>query len=68
MNKFNVIQRLQKLKGSRTQKEFADSLHITQQYLSDVLKGRRDPGPRILKALGLRKGYEMEDHNGNGQR
>ena len=28
---------------------------VTRQYLSDVLRGRRDPGPTILDALGLSK-------------
>ena len=28
---------------------------ILPQYVSDVLRGRRDPGPQILAALGLEK-------------
>jgi len=36
-----------------TQESAAKSLGISPQYLSDVLKGRREPGPKVLKALGL---------------
>lgn len=38
-----------------TQKAFAERAGITATYLHDVLNGRRDPGPKILKALSLRK-------------
>ena len=33
----------------------ASSLAISKQYLSDMLKGRRDLSPRMLGKLGLRK-------------
>lgn len=29
--------------------------HISVQYLCDVRKGRRQPGPCILKAMGLKR-------------
>lgn len=41
-----------------TQAAAAEALGIKPAYLSDVLNSRRDPGPLILKGLGLRKGYE----------
>ena len=28
---------------------------VSQQYVNDVLKGRREPGESILKALGLER-------------
>lgn len=28
---------------------------LSAPYISDVLRGRRDPGPKVLKKLGLRK-------------
>ena len=37
------------------QKAFADLHGISPQYVSDVLNARKDPGPAILRALGLRK-------------
>lgn len=35
----------------------AKSIDCTPPYLNDVLRGKRSPGPKILKALGLQKGY-----------
>lgn len=28
---------------------------VSAPYVSDVIKGKRDPGPKILQLLGLRK-------------
>lgn len=36
-----------------TQSEAAESLGIKSQYLNDILHGRRQPGPTVLRALGL---------------
>lgn len=33
----------------------ARALGISPTYLSDVMCGRRKPGPKILKALGLKR-------------
>lgn len=38
-----------------SQQAFAEKAGISQQYLSDLIKGRRTPGDAVLKALGLRK-------------
>ena len=35
------------------QKQIADELGISPQYLNDMLQGRREAGPKVLKALGL---------------
>lgn len=37
------------------QVEFALRAGVTQQYISDILRGKREPGPKILDALGLQK-------------
>ncbi len=42
--------------GSRT--ATARRLRISRPYLTDVLNGNRAPGPKILRALGLKKSYE----------
>ncbi len=41
--------------GDASAASWAASHGLTRQYLSDVLRGRRDPGPTILDALGLNK-------------
>ncbi len=38
-----------------SQKAFADLHHISEQYLSDVVRGRREPGRKILDVLGVER-------------
>jgi predicted transcriptional regulator len=38
-----------------THKALADKIGISQAYLCDVLEGRRDPGPIIIRFLKLKK-------------
>lgn len=55
-----VLQLLKKRQGNRPNTELAAELGISKQYLGDVLRGRRDPGPPILKALGIKKVFVLE--------
>ena len=41
------------------QRNAAVALGISQQFLNDVLKRRRGPGDKLLKALGLEKRVEF---------
>lgn len=43
-----------------SQKAVAKKLKISQQYLNDILRGRREPGDKILKPLGLKKVISYE--------
>lgn len=45
---------MKRLEG-KTQKELADELGISAAYLNDYIHFRRDPGVRLLNALGLRR-------------
>ena len=49
--------------ASGSQKAFAGRLGISEQYLSDILKGRRQPGAKVLKFFGLERvvGYRRVD-------
>lgn len=38
-----------------SQKNVAKKWKISEQYLSDVYRGNREPGQKILEQLGLRK-------------
>ena len=38
-----------------SQKAFAIAANISQQYVSDILDGRRNPGEKVLNYLGLEK-------------
>lgn len=37
------------------QKTFSEKTGISQQYISDVLRGKREPGQAILDVLGLER-------------
>jgi predicted transcriptional regulator len=39
-------------RGERSQRALARELGVSDTFLSDVIKGRRKPGPTLLKALG----------------
>lgn len=40
---------------NQTQVDLAKTLGVTPQYLSDVLRGKREAGRKILTALGLQR-------------
>jgi len=42
-------------KAKPTQAAWAKSNGISPAYVSDVIQGRREPGEKILKALGLKR-------------
>ena len=43
------------LKVYGTQEKVAAYLNVTQSYVSELLRGSRQPGPELLKRLGLTK-------------
>jgi transcriptional regulator with XRE-family HTH domain len=55
-----VLQLREKLEGC-TQADLAKEIDCAPQYLNDVLGGRREPGPKILKYLGLKVGYVRDE-------
>jgi transcriptional regulator with XRE-family HTH domain len=49
-----VIRKIEQIiEAHGTQKAAAQFLGVSQQYLTDLLRGRRDPGKKILDKLGL---------------
>ena len=59
MTEQDIVQQLHRMVlKHKSQRTVAEKLGIKLAYFNDVLHGRRKPGPTILKALGLRKGYE----------
>jgi transcriptional regulator with XRE-family HTH domain len=49
-----VIKKIEQIiEEQGTQKGAAEVLGVSQQYLTDLLRGRRDPGKKILDKLGL---------------
>ena len=55
MNTKQLFRYIQKQHSGLTQAQTARALCVAPQYLNDVLRGRREPGDRLLQALGLRK-------------
>lgn len=54
----------QRAKELGSQAECARQLGITNGHLSHLLKGNRQPGPKVLDALGLRAVIRYEKTNG----
>lgn len=46
--------------ATRSQQEFANQIGVSLSYLNDVLHGRREPGEKILSAIGVRKVVSYE--------
>ncbi len=51
----HVIAEIQRRLEGRTQRDLAADLGISQQYLNGILLGKQDPGPTVLKKLGLER-------------
>lgn len=54
-NNEQVVKKIRDKQGTMGLREYASSLGITAAYLSDIYKGRREPGPKILKKFKLTK-------------
>jgi DNA-binding transcriptional regulator YdaS (Cro superfamily) len=48
-----------------SQRAYAESIGVSEAYLSDVLAGRRAPGPKVLAALGLEAVILYQSAGGN---
>jgi len=55
----NPIEMLNKRKGELSVRALAKQIPCSAAYLSDVLRGQRTPGPKILKFLGLERQEEV---------
>lgn len=49
----DVIALLRKKQAGRPAYQLAEELGITASYLSDLFLGKKNPGPKLLTALGL---------------
>ena len=62
LDQFRIV--LRKQIGSDTQRKYAREWGISDAYLSDVLAGRREPGEKILTALGYERNVSYRKLNG----
>jgi hypothetical protein len=67
MTQKEVLRMIEHLIGPETNAAVAKQWKVSPQYLHDVRKGRREPGPAILDALGLRK-FILYESRAKGQR
>lgn len=68
MNTAEIIELLTKKRGNGSWRALAAKIDCSPAYLCDVILGRREPGPKILRYLGLRKQdaqYVKEAHHGD---
>jgi len=57
MDQAELIELMKKKQGKRSAADFAAELGISPQYLSHIYLGKTEPGPTVLKALGLKREY-----------
>ena len=50
-----VNELIRKKQGKRSLRSFATAIGLSAAYLSDVLRGNREPGPKILGLLKLKR-------------
>jgi DNA-binding MarR family transcriptional regulator len=55
MDQFAVIAELERRAEISGQVALAKKLKISPQYLCDILKRRRQPGPKVLKGMGIKR-------------
>ena len=51
----DVKQLLQQLRGERSVTQFAADLGFSKQYVSNVLRGNKEPSDLLLRRAGIRK-------------
>jgi len=51
----DVMKMLRDKQGDMSLREFADVVGCSAAYLSDLYRGNREPGNKIMRFLGLRK-------------
>jgi transcriptional regulator with XRE-family HTH domain len=49
------ILELQKRLGQQSLRALAIELGVSAPYLSDIMRGNRQPGPKVLAALGIER-------------
>jgi len=54
-----LIERLKRMQGDRSLREFADDLGVSAAYLSDVYRGNRAVGKKLCKKLNVTKTREF---------
>lgn len=51
----DVVAMMKSRQGGKQQSEFAEEMKVSPQLLSEIYRGNRSPGTKILKNLGVEK-------------
>ena len=60
MKRADVMDLLMRRQGDRSLREFAVEVGCSAAYLSDLYRGYREPGRKIMRYLGLAKRRSVE--------
>lgn len=60
MTQAQVIKLLKKAQGGNSLREFCREIGCSPAYLSDIYKGRREPGQLVLDHIGIVKTVETK--------
>ena len=60
MNTDEVLEMLTRRQKGRSLREFAAEIGCSAAFLSDLYRGNRIPGPKIMEFLGLTKNRTVE--------
>jgi transcriptional regulator with XRE-family HTH domain len=55
LTRTEVVDFLLKKKGDKSLRKFGEELDLSSAYLSDVIRGNREPGKAILTLLGVER-------------
>jgi len=58
MDRNSLLALLRRRQGSKSLRQYARELGISAPYLYDVMRGSRNPGPKLLDSLGLERCIE----------
>ena len=60
LTRTDVVDLLLKKKGDKSLCKFSEELNLSAAYLSDVIRGNREPGKAILSLLGVERTKTIE--------
>jgi DNA-binding XRE family transcriptional regulator len=63
-----VIAAMKRQQGDLTQAQYAAWMDVSPQYLCDIYKGKRAPGPKILGCLGIIQRAEYSETKSKGKK
>lgn len=57
----SVSVQIRKLRGTKSQKEFAEKIGVTQGYVSEMESGKKEPSKKLIRKLSELYGVSKGD-------